>query len=268
MLLQHYHTSTSLRQKIDASLRYLQLQLGTPHNPLTLDYNKWGHLAPLSWVKMLLRSLHYFNIHLHMESKPIPLPRERDQVVMEIMFGKNLNKNTIRSLSWCRGALEITFLSDMTVDDGQYLEQFVFNPGGRTSRSKNKSPQENPTRGDWEVWFNFWHKHTATGDKLHMLLGKWLAPTQIIWRWFYSPTNDNLHEIKEGKIQHYLPASNHQQTRLATTYTCVWEEDTTLDFKTGLPTSVVSFPITTLISSTKEIHWLREQVHQQIFGVS
>jgi hypothetical protein len=24
-----------------------------PHNPLTLDYKKWGHLAPLSWVKML-----------------------------------------------------------------------------------------------------------------------------------------------------------------------------------------------------------------------
>jgi len=53
MLMQHYHTSTSLSKKLDASLRYLQLQLGTPHNPLLLDYNAWGHLAPLSWVKRL-----------------------------------------------------------------------------------------------------------------------------------------------------------------------------------------------------------------------
>jgi hypothetical protein len=53
ILLQNYHTSTSLSRKLDASLRYLQLQLGTPHNPLRLDYNKWGHLAPLFWVKML-----------------------------------------------------------------------------------------------------------------------------------------------------------------------------------------------------------------------
>jgi hypothetical protein len=53
MLLQHYHMSTSLSWKLDASLRYLQLQLGMPHNPLTLDYDKWGHLAPVSWVKML-----------------------------------------------------------------------------------------------------------------------------------------------------------------------------------------------------------------------
>ncbi len=66
MLLQHYHTSTNLSRKLDASPRYLQLQLGIPHN-ITLDYDKWGHLAPLSWFKMLWRSLHHFNIHLHMD---------------------------------------------------------------------------------------------------------------------------------------------------------------------------------------------------------
>jgi hypothetical protein len=32
MLLQHYHTSTNLSRKLEASLRYLQLQLGTPHH--------------------------------------------------------------------------------------------------------------------------------------------------------------------------------------------------------------------------------------------
>jgi hypothetical protein len=45
MLLQHYHTSTNLSRKLEASLKYLQLQLGTPHNPITLDYDKWRHLA-------------------------------------------------------------------------------------------------------------------------------------------------------------------------------------------------------------------------------
>jgi hypothetical protein len=122
--------STNLSWKLDASLQYLQLQLGTLHNPLTLDYNTFGHLAPLFWVKMLWRSLHHFNIHLHMESQPIPLPKEKDQVIMEIMFGKNLNKNTIRSISQCRGALEMKFLLDMTTVNGQFLEQFVLDPGG------------------------------------------------------------------------------------------------------------------------------------------
>jgi hypothetical protein len=63
LLLQHYHTSTNLSRKLDASLRYLQLQLGMPHNLLMLEYAKWGHLAPLSWAKMLWLSLHHFNVH-------------------------------------------------------------------------------------------------------------------------------------------------------------------------------------------------------------
>ncbi len=67
LLLQHYHASTALSKKLDASFRFLQLQLGTPYNPLSLPFDKWGHLAPLSWVKMLWQSLDTFNIQLHMK---------------------------------------------------------------------------------------------------------------------------------------------------------------------------------------------------------
>ncbi len=74
MLMQHYHTSTNLSRKLDASLRYLQLQLGMPHNPLLLHYAAWGHLAPLSWVKMLWQMLYHFDIHLHMAYPNIAFP--------------------------------------------------------------------------------------------------------------------------------------------------------------------------------------------------
>jgi hypothetical protein len=53
MFFQHYHAPTNLSRKLEASLGYLQLQIGTPCNPFTLKYTKWGALAPLSWVKML-----------------------------------------------------------------------------------------------------------------------------------------------------------------------------------------------------------------------
>ncbi len=98
ILMQHYHTFTNLSRKLDASLRYLQLQLDTPHNPLLLDYTVWGHLAPLSWVKMLWRTLHYFNIHLHMAYPNIAFPWERDQVIMEIFLSANLSPEAIQSL--------------------------------------------------------------------------------------------------------------------------------------------------------------------------
>ncbi len=35
MLFQHYHASTNLSRNLDASLAYLQLQLGTPYNQFT-----------------------------------------------------------------------------------------------------------------------------------------------------------------------------------------------------------------------------------------
>jgi hypothetical protein len=97
---------------------------------------------------MLWRSLHHFNVHLHLEYPTIPNPRERDQVVMELIFGKVTDKKTIRSLSRCRGSLEIIFLSDMMTADGWYLEQFVLDPGSKVERSKYKFPRGSPAKKD------------------------------------------------------------------------------------------------------------------------
>ncbi len=77
MLMQHYHTPTNLSRKLDTLLQYLQLQLGMPQNPFLLDYSVWGHLAPISWVKMLWGTLHHFDIHLYMAYPNIALPWER-----------------------------------------------------------------------------------------------------------------------------------------------------------------------------------------------
>ena len=98
MIMQHYHTSTNLSRKLDASLRYLQLQLGMPYNPLLLNYAAWGHLSPLSWVEMLWQMLHHFDIHLHMAYPNIAFSRERDQVIMEIFFSVDLSPYSIQSL--------------------------------------------------------------------------------------------------------------------------------------------------------------------------
>ncbi len=101
MLLQHYHTSTALSKKLDASFWYLQLQLGTPHNPLTLLFEKWGHLTPLSWVKMLWQSLAKFKIQLHMKYPTTLFPRERDQVIMEIFLDRVSSMAEIKSINRC-----------------------------------------------------------------------------------------------------------------------------------------------------------------------
>jgi hypothetical protein len=55
-------------------------------------------------------------------------------------------------------------------------------------------PQEGPTKGDWDMWFNFWHNYATTGGKLKVLLGRWTHPTHRKWLWYSSSTND-LHRV-------------------------------------------------------------------------
>jgi hypothetical protein len=166
MFFQHYHVSTNLSKKLDASLGYLQLQVGTPQNPFNQDFAKWGYLMPLSWVKMLWKLLHHFNITLLMSFPTIELPREQDQVIMEIIFSHSLNPPNIARLNRCRVYLQVLFLSDITTADGKYLEHFIFDPGGTTKRSQYTFPQEKLLKQDWDRWINFWHEHTTTGGKL------------------------------------------------------------------------------------------------------
>jgi hypothetical protein len=79
---------------------------------------------------MLWKSLHRFNIMLYMAHTFIPPPRERDQVIMEIIFSNNLAFSKVKSISRCRGALKTIFLTKIMTVDGKYLEHFIFDPGG------------------------------------------------------------------------------------------------------------------------------------------
>jgi hypothetical protein len=62
---------------------------------------------------MLWRSLNKYDIMLYMAYSPIPFPRERDQVIIEIIFSHDLTFNMVKSLNRCRGAFEAIFLSDI-----------------------------------------------------------------------------------------------------------------------------------------------------------
>jgi hypothetical protein len=103
---QHYHISTNLGKKLDALLGYLQLQIGTPSNPFLQDYDKWGNLAPLSWVKLLWKLLHHFEITLQMKFPTIAPPRESDKVIMDIVFEHHLDTIEVARLNRCHVSLQ------------------------------------------------------------------------------------------------------------------------------------------------------------------
>jgi hypothetical protein len=99
LMLQHYHTPSNLSKKMDVSLKLLQLQVGSHKNPLSLDYDKWGYLAPLSWTKILWRYLQHYQVEIHMKYNNKLFPREKNQLVMEMISSVTSSKAAVLSLN-------------------------------------------------------------------------------------------------------------------------------------------------------------------------
>jgi hypothetical protein len=142
----------------------------------------------------------------------------------------------IKSLSRCRGMLQCIFLSDLVTADGRYLESFVFDPGPFKRRSNNCFPQEGPTKGDWDTWFNFWHNDATTRWKLNPL-GRWTHPTHRKWLW-YSSSIDDLPRVEDGIVYYYLPAQSKRCTHSGLAYALAWKEPLRVNHVIGEPVSV------------------------------
>ena len=95
---------------------------------------------------MLWRSLKYHAVELYMKFEEIPLPREKDRLVMEIINERISSEAATRSLNRCRCYLSALFLSDITTADGKYLEQLAMTPSENGTKSRYKFPREVPTQ--------------------------------------------------------------------------------------------------------------------------
>lgn len=239
LFLQHYHTSSALSQKLDASLRYLQLQLGTNKCPFELEYDTWSWYAPLSWLKMFWRSVQVGKIDLQVAFSTIPLPREQDRLVMEMVHEYTSDIELRMSLARCRGALSALFLSDLVTADGRNLESFVFDPGGpHSTRSRYKFPREVPTEADWSNWRQFWQATTDEGFTLRLPLGRWLHPTHRIWQWFRDESSGELLHLDGDQLHHYLPATGGRRLRSQKDFFLAWTEAVPNEWEPPSPTSI------------------------------
>ncbi len=59
------------------------------------------------------------------------------------------------------------------------------------------------------------------GDKLAVLLGKWINSMHRKWLWYTSP-KEGLIRIEDGYVHHYLPSQGMRRTRLTPAFTLVW----------------------------------------------
>lgn len=189
------------------SLAFLQLQLGTNICPLDLDYKKWSYLAPLSWTKMLWKTLHVTGFELHLAYDSIPFPRKGDKLVMDILMDRNKDKEQLMALARVRGFLNVIFLSDIVTADGRYFEQFAITQGPYKLRSKFIFPKEFPNERDSQLWINFWQTLALNNFTLSAPLGPWINPSHRTWEWYYNEEENIISCLKADSLYHHYSPS-------------------------------------------------------------
>ena len=121
--LQHYGTETALGLYLRASLENLQLELGVSSCPLEYDYEKWGSLATNSWVKALWERIHRYKIKIDIDYESLPMPRERDECIMERFMREKVPEKELVAINRVRKQQQALFLSDIVTANGQTIER-------------------------------------------------------------------------------------------------------------------------------------------------
>ena len=209
LLQQHYENGSLLSKKLSISLAYLQLQLGTNVCPFDLDYDRWSLFAPLSWVKMLWRTLHVCGFELHLRYDEMTFPRRRDRIVMEMAMEMISDKNVLESIARVRGFLNVIFLSDIVTADGKFLEQFACEKTSYLCRSKFVFPKECPSDSDWEAWCCFWSSWTVGTHELPSPLGEWISPSHRLWEWHLHDNGKIIYRNRmDGRYDKYVKTND------------------------------------------------------------
>jgi hypothetical protein len=99
-------------------------------------------------------------------------------------------------VSWnrCRIACKALFFSDITTPDGKEIDSRYL------SCSIAYDPplplydfgREEPSKSDWAIWTQFWHKYTYPGLVLVVSLGPWICLSHQSNEWFYNQVADSL----------------------------------------------------------------------------
>ena len=203
MLVQHFGVPSILGQKFRASLECMQLEVGVNVNPLTVSYAIYGELATFSWYKSLWERLWHYGFTVHLDYPIIPLPRERDALIVDLFLAAGCLGAELRSLNRVRIKLQMLFLSDIVAANGRQLNQQHLIPTTATlNNSDYDFAREEPTAADWRNWIVFWTRFTHPGLFLMDPLGKWTEPTHRKWTWYYD-VEHGIVEHKNGNVVEY-----------------------------------------------------------------
>jgi hypothetical protein len=206
IFLQHWGSPTILGNSLRCTLELLQLETGLATCPLFHPFDVIGPLCTRSWIRSFWECIDYYKVTLRLNYPAIPLPRDRDKVLISLALERGLRGDALRSFQRCRIACGLLFLSDMTTADGKYIDRCLLSAPGAspsTGLSKYNFPTEQPGAQDWDRWKAFWEAYTGLSLSLPIPLGNWTADSHRLWEWRYDPLAETVQRVCGGVVWLY-----------------------------------------------------------------
>ena len=166
--------------------------MGVSGCPFKYDFKVWGGLATKSWIKSLWERIHRFNIKIDLDYDAFPMPRERDECIMERFVREKVAGKELASINRVRKHQQALFLSDIVSANGRTIEEVYLSDWqlsyerqlGRR-RSHLDFGKEFPSNDDFVNWNRALNSSTLGTMTLPNRLGNWVAASPRIWRVFY-----------------------------------------------------------------------------------
>ena len=141
-------------------------------NPLTLPYAVYGPLATYCWFKILWEGLWYYGFLVYLFYPTIPLPRERDALMVDLFLAAWYSGEELHHLNCVRLYLQMLFLSDIVLANRRQVDKsYLTPPSTQVDCSRYTFPWEEPTAADWTEWMAFWTRYLTSASSSLILLG-------------------------------------------------------------------------------------------------
>ena len=241
LFLQHYDSPYDIGVTLRATMELVQLEAGLRDCPLLHSFQKYGVNTTHCWFRSFWQACDLFGFHLSIDYPTIPIPRERDHLLIDLYHQIAAEWGTEAFISWnrCRIACLALFLSDIVTADGRaidprYLDGSVMQD---PPLSAYEFGQERPCEADWVVWRRFWSEYTFPGYTLYTHLGPWICSSHRPNEWYYNQATDTLFRRTAGGGSFYKRSGN-SRSRSQQRFEIVGPTPSIPDLKDFIPVGV------------------------------
>ncbi|KAL7531707.1 hypothetical protein ACHAXR_008514, partial [Thalassiosira sp. AJA248-18] len=143
-------------------------------------------------------------------------PREMDRCLMELCVEAGLRGKQLLQVNRARICQEVVFISDIASANGRYIEHHLLRDWKLSHefdlgmhRSSHKFGAAFPTDKDWDEWQLALSQLTIGPYSLTKPLGKWIAHSPRIWRFFWDNADNTLFVKRDRGMATYLSSTEH-----------------------------------------------------------